>query len=217
VAFAVVVAFFVVLKLDLLRRRNRFMFITLIGLAVLVFAGTLYVFFSDITRMFTEILFEWRRGSWLVRQRVYQETIRLLPEHIIAGWGVSARIPGMASTFSAGTHSSYLGMMFQHGIIGLVLYLGLWISIWRRIIKGLRSRAISRSHYLFWISAATAMLSFNIREAADTWWWDQSLTFTVWIIWGLIITRAKVTQGAIPDASGNRRHTVRQFYKRTRR
>jgi O-antigen ligase len=201
VAFAIGAVLFLSLRFDLFKRSNRFERILLIGLVFLLVVAILYIFFNEITMIFSKVFIEWRRGSWLTRQRIYQETIRLLPEHFIAGWGVLVRIPGVASSFSAGSHSSYLGIIFQHGIVGLILYLCLWISIWRRIIKGLRKgAAISRSYYLFWISSAVAMLALNIREAADSWWWDQLLTFTVWIMWGLIITRSKVTQCVIQDA-----------------
>ena len=187
-AFAVGLAVFVALKFGLFRSPNRSLLLALVALAVALVVGAAHLAFSEIAQALRTAILEWRPGSWLVRFRIYQETLRLLPEHLIAGWGIPVRIRGMLSVYSAGTHSSYLGMLFQHGVIGLALYLGLWLSIWRKIVKGLRARAIPRSFRLFWGMATASMLSFNIREVADTWWWDQLVTMTIWTIWGLILT-----------------------------
>lgn len=191
-AFAVGFAIFVALTVRLFRPANRFLLVALVALAVILVVGAGYLAFSEIDRALRAAILEWRPGSWLVRFRIYQETLRLLVEHPIAGWGQPVQIPGMRSVYSAGTHSSYLGMLFQHGVIGLALYLGLWISIWQRILKGLRERTIPPSLRLFWTMATVSMLSFNIREAADTWWWDQLVTMTIWTMWGLIIVAPKL-------------------------
>jgi len=192
-AFVTGVIVFTALKLDFLRPRNRFFLLALIALTITLAMGVGYLVFSEITQTLNTIFLELRPGSWLVRFRIYQETLRLLPEHPIAGWGVPVRIPGMRSVYSAGTHSSYLGMLFQHGVIGLVLYLGLWVSVWRGILKGLRERTISSSLRPFWIMATVSMLSFNIRETADIWWWDQLVTMTIWMMWGLTMVALRLT------------------------
>jgi len=194
-AFAVGSAVFVDLTLGFFRPSNRFFLIALVALTIVLVVGAGYLAFSEITWALRTAILEWRPGSWLVRFRIYQETLRLLPEHPIAGWGLPVRIPGMRSVYSAGTHSSYLGMMFQHGVIGLVLYLGLWLSIWRRIIWRLRNRRPLPFSCMFWIMSTVAMLSFNIREVADTWWWDQLVTMTLWTMWGLILTVAPGSLG----------------------
>lgn len=136
-----------------------------------------------------------RPGSWMVRLKIYEETLRLLPEHLIAGWGVSVRIPGVGNEYAAGTHSSVLGMLFQHGIVGLALYLALWISLWKQVIQGVRDGHGNRKLILFWATAAAAFLAFNIRELFGTWWWDQLLMFVVWGYWGAVITAARCLGG----------------------
>ena len=143
-----------------------------------------------------------------MRFNIYIVSLRLLPEHPIAGWGVPVRIPGAATTYSAGTHSSILGMLFTHGIIGLLLYLAIWFSVWQAVVKGLRERQRGRERRLFWIAMAVAFLSFNIREIADSWWWDQSLTFVIWLMWGLSLTASRFgpdqpgESGATPQTTG---------------
>jgi O-antigen ligase len=129
-----------------------------------------------------------RSDSFWVRSQVYRETLLYLGEHPIAGWGQPVEIPGLRRVFSAGTHSSYLGMLFQHGVVGLLLYLGLLATIWRRVLRGLRSSPRSRPELGLWLALACTLLSFNLREAADSWWWDQLVVLTVWCVWGLVIS-----------------------------
>jgi len=164
--------------------------------AVVVIAGV-----DRIVGAVREFFLSWRPGSWWVRLRVYAATFEMLPEHPIAGWGVQMALPRTRSSFSAGSHSSVLAMWFRHGIVGLVLYVGLWVSIWREVFRGLSARLNTREVRGFWVAAAISLLCFNIRELADSWWWDQTLTMTVWSIWGLVITAPASLMGRGADAS----------------
>lgn len=150
-----------------------------------------YLAYSTIVEIFQLIVFDWRPGSFFVRFRIYEETLRLLPEHWLAGWGTSIRIPNAPNNYSAGTHSSWLGMLFQHGIVGLLLYLLLWLSIWRATFRGLRRPGQTKHEYAFWAATAAGFLAFMIRETFDSWWWDQLTTIVVWTMWGLVITASR--------------------------
>lgn len=175
----------------------------LIGAVALTLVG---LFWTDLV-MAVEVLFvEERPDSWLTRARVYRETLEYLPAHWIVGWGTQMRIPGVSSAYSAGSHSSHLGMLFQHGVVGLALYLGLWISLWRRIVRGAhRARLQVDAHgRAFWTMIAVSMFCFNVREVADTWWWDQTLTMTIWTLWGLILT-ARFSEDGGDSEPGSRR------------
>jgi O-antigen ligase len=186
-AFLVGCAVFALYAIGLFRRPKRLLQgILVIGCVSLVVVVAV-IGLDRIVQAVREFFLSWRPGSWWVRLRIYEATFEMLPEHPIAGWGVQQRLPGTRSSFSAGSHSSVLGMLFLHGIVGLVLYVGLWVSIWRETLRGLRARLATRELRGFWIAAAIALLCFNIRELADTWWWDQSITMTIWALWGLII------------------------------
>jgi hypothetical protein len=191
-AFAASIGLYVVLRLGLLRGSNRPLTIalTMAGMGVMLIVA--YVAAETIVRSVLSAFVDLRPSSWLVRLNIYVVTLRLLPEHLFAGWGVPERIPGAATVYSAGTHSSYLGVLFQHGIVGLVLYLALWLSIWKSVIRGLGDRLAARPLALFWIATTVAFFAFNIREVADSWWWDQSLTFILWTLWGLALTAGRV-------------------------
>ncbi len=194
-AFVAGAAIFVVLWMGLLRGHNAVFTIAAslvtAGIAVLL----VYATADTILRSLQSAFIDLRPGSWLVRFNIYIVSLRLVPEHPIAGWGVPVRIPGAASTYSAGTHSSFLGMLFTHGIIGLLLYLAIWLSVWKPVLTGLRERQHGRERMLFWVAVASAFLAFNIREVADSWWWDQSLTFVLWLTWGVALTAIRFGPG----------------------
>lgn len=194
-ALVVSAALFVVLRLGLLRGRNRALTIAVTLLAGGLALALAYITVGVILRSLQLAFIDLRPGSWLVRLNIYIITLQLLPQHLIAGWGVPVRITGVPAEYSAGTHSSYLGMLFTHGIIGLLLYLGIWFSIWKAVFKGLGERNRGRVRLLFWIAIAAAFLAFNIREVADSWWWDQSLTFVLWLMWGMVLTADRFGPG----------------------
>ncbi len=197
-AFLIGVALYVSLRLQLFRASNRPMTIA-VGLAgggILLLTAVLFL--NVLLQWFQTTFVDLRPGSWLVRVYIYAETLALLPQHLVAGWGMAVRLPYVGSEYSAGTHSSYLGMLFQHGIIGFLAYLALWLSIWLFVWRGLRSRGLPRHLAWFWCAMAAAFLSFNVREIADTWWWDQMLLFTAWLMWGLTMTASRVLKGNEP-------------------
>lgn len=194
-------ALFVVLWLGLLRGRNRLftlaMALLLAGAAVVLAYATSETIMRSIQATFIDL----RPGSWLVRFYIYIYTLQMFPEHPIAGWGVPMRIPGIISVYSAGTHSSILGMLFTHGIIGLFFYLAIWAVVWKAVLRGLGERHTGRERALFWMAAAAAFLSFNIRELADAWWWDQSLTFVLWLTWAATLTAGRLAPARSPAAA----------------
>jgi O-antigen ligase len=191
-AFIVGIGLFLLLRLDLFRGDNRFLLAAMVCVGAVFIIAFSYLAIQVISEAVQTVFLELRPESWLARLSIYSGTIRLFPEHPIAGWGAPVRREGSASTYSIGTHSSYLGMLFQHGIVGLLFYLTLWLSIWRVVIRSLREAVWSPAMRLFWIMMAVAFFTFNIREAADSWWWDQLTVFTIWLIWGLVLTAPRV-------------------------
>ena len=168
------------------RLRKGILFGVLVVIILFMITFLFAIFSIDaVNELYQSIIVDWRRGSFNVRMDIYAETFRLLPEHWLAGWGTAVGIESLSSHFSAGTHSSILAMLFQHGVVGLILYLGIWLTIWQRIVKGI---AKDDSLYSFWVMAAIAMFSFNIREITTSWWWDQTITIVIWTLWGLILS-----------------------------
>jgi len=157
-----------------------------LGLIGLTIGG--YLLYQAFIQFFQTAFVDLRPGSFAVRLYIYRQTFSMLTDHLIAGWGTSVRIEEFRSVYSAGTHSGYLAMLFQHGIVGLVLYFYLWRSIWHNIIQTFRQSAYAPGWRSFWVMAAIALFAFNIREITATWLWDQTVTMTLWTLWGLIMT-----------------------------
>lgn len=181
-------ALWVILNFEMLNSKNwpLFVALVLVGTALILLGG--YILLEDISGASQLFITDLRPGSWVVRLRIYTESLKLLPEHPIAGWGRSVRIEGSKTVYSAGTHSAPLAMLFQRGVVGLFFYLALWLSIWRTAIKGYKRRKLAFPNRAFWSMILAAIFAFNVREIADVWWWDQTITIVLWSIWGLIIT-----------------------------
>lgn len=172
-------------------RRYPILHVMIAGMATVLVLALLYAFaLGPIVDFASEKFLKIRPGSALVRFRMYEETIRLFPEHPLVGWGTSIRVEGLPNRFSAGTHSAPLGALFQHGIVGLTLATGLWVSILRRLSVGLRF-ALPRSEREFYIAMMVGFTAFSLRALADLWTWDQLLCLTVWIAWALILLRSQ--------------------------
>ena len=174
------------------RRSNRPLMVALALVATAVGLVVLFLVLSVIIDWVQRVFIDLRPGSWLVRAYIYAQTLALLPEHWIAGWGTSVRIPNLPNEYAAGTHSSYLGMLFQHGVVGLALYVALWAAVWLPVLQGYNTPRARYGLTGFCMAVATAFFAFNVREVADSWWWDQSLGFVLWVLWGLALTAARV-------------------------
>ncbi len=202
VAFAGQVILWVVFRLGLHRRPKQLAISAVV--AVLV-PALIVVFALGVPRLMTlaqAAIVQFRPGSFIVRSSILTGTLRLLPQHLIAGWGRPVPIPGQGDNFSAGTHNSYLGMLFQHGLVGLALYLGILVVVWRLIVRGLW-RAPAK-HSTFWAMAALAVVGFNVREAFSIWWADMSICVALWTVWGLVLCHGRVFDPVKPRHGANR-------------
>jgi hypothetical protein len=186
-------AFLLILfSLRLHAARNRMILLATSAAVMFVLILGAYLAYPRAEQIYQALVTGWRPAQ--ARYRIYEETIRLLPEHWVGGWGAPQRIPGMPSKFSAGTHSSVLAMVFQHGVVGLGLYLALWLSLWRHAVVAFGREGIVQGHRSFMAMAVVALLALNIRELADSWWWDQLLVIVVWSLWGLVLTIPNLRQ-----------------------
>ena len=185
-------AFFIVLRFLILEKKNIF-FVTailLLTLSLVIIIG--YFTYNEITSGLTSVFIDYRVGSLAVRLEVYSATLELFTQHPIAGWGHTVKIAGLPSVYSAGSHSFYLGILFKHGVIGLLIYLLLIISVWKIIAKNVRFNIKNKSVQTLWIVLATALFSLNVREFTSDWFWDQSVAIVVLTFFGLIVAAPKI-------------------------
>jgi hypothetical protein len=183
----VALLFFISLALVPFSHSQKVRFWIYIGILLFVGISALVIMATHWQLLWEIFVIQWRGNSLDVRAKIYLATTDLLRNNWIIGYGTSMELPQMASKYSAGTHSSPLSVLFQHGIVGLVLYAGLWASIWLYVLKGWRSGA----NRLFWIGISCGLIAFHVRELTADWWWDLSVTSTVWTIWGLIILMSR--------------------------
>lgn len=103
----------------------------LLTASFLSLAGVLILFSSQIMEALTE-LNDQRAGSSGSRVEIYQETWGLIEAVPIPmfGYGIKPQDEGLVA--SIGTHSTYLGLLFRAGIVGLAAFAVLVMLILRR-------------------------------------------------------------------------------------
>lgn len=71
------------------------------------------------------------RGSGSVegRTQVYISTLSGFVDRPILGWGTERDVPGQV--YPAGSHSTYLGILYKHGLLGFACLIGVLVSGWR--------------------------------------------------------------------------------------
>jgi len=75
------------------------------------------------------VVFARGTGSYDHRTAVYRETLAGFTARPFFGWGTERDVRGLR--YPAGSHSHYLGILYKQGLVGLLLFLGLWASLWR--------------------------------------------------------------------------------------
>lgn len=143
----------------------------------LVFGVFVFIFGSIYTDLYSyvyDMLFGVRSASVGTRGKIYYESIIAISEYPIVGWGNSNPLEMSSQRFSAGTHSSYIAMAYQHGLIALGVYIGLWLGVLYLCMKKFFSFS---GVGVYSVVMCAGMVAFFIREAFDIWWWDQILLF----------------------------------------
>ncbi|WP_105103524.1 O-antigen ligase family protein [Microbulbifer pacificus] len=142
-----------------------------------VFVVIVMLYWPDLAAYVESSIFDVRSASAFTRFKIYEESYFGFLERPWFGWGNSVPLDDSSQRFSAGTHSSYVAMGFQHGIFSLVAYVLFWVIVLGQIARILISPAGTYSLKAKLYSLG--MLCFFIRESMDTWWWDQMLFFLV--------------------------------------
>lgn len=114
--------------LQLVRRRSMIAYYTLSLIAPLMVAAYALSQWATVTGLIVETNAS-RAGSLDSRSDIYRETFRLVGElpFPLLGYGIKPHDPDLVSSIA--THSTYLGMMFRGGFLGLVAVLVLFIGV----------------------------------------------------------------------------------------
>jgi O-antigen ligase len=125
-----------------------------------------------------------RQGSIGARTRIYQDSIAGIERRPIFGFGTERDREVKAAKLPTGSHSYYLGVLYKHGIVGLICFLGLWWTLWRdtrppREREGAESELQRRARNLLrlgrWIMIA--LLINSITDVLDL---DMLLMMVMW-------------------------------------
>ena len=106
-------------------------FVAAISVIFLLFLGLV----TNVLQEFLTTLNEARAGSILTRGDIYSVTLDYLQRHPLPliGFGIKPKGEGLVA--SIGTHSTFLGVLFKGGLLGLLAFLFFVIVSLRNLIK----------------------------------------------------------------------------------
>jgi len=116
----------------------------LVGLTVIGGAMILWPMIEDALRVF---FLERRSGSAQTRIAIYDATVRMISERLFLGHGTQIDLPLI--DYPAGSHSTFLGLWFKHGVFGFLLMSALLVAPVFSLLRRLRqplSGALTQLH-----------------------------------------------------------------------
>src|SRR5690625_724847 len=154
---------------------NRLIYIVLAG--NILFIG-LYVFLSYIR--LGAILNDWSRSIFNKnlfsgRTEIWIEVMKKVIEKPVFGYGIGVK-PSHITHLKLTTHNMYLQFLMEFGIVGLILFILLLISIWRLLMKRI-DHFVVRWSSCFMLSILV-YLSFELTLFQN----NYSIAFFQWII-----------------------------------
>jgi N-acetylglucosaminyldiphosphoundecaprenol N-acetyl-beta-D-mannosaminyltransferase len=136
-----------------------------------------------------------RGGSAAARFDTVLGTLRGWLERPVLGWGTAREVPELA--LPAGTHSTYLGILYKHGAVGLAAFACLLALVWRhsRPIQALaRDGKLTWSQALLlggrWSLVAVLVDGLTSMPSVDT----MAVTL-IWLGLGVVIAGRRLLQG----------------------
>jgi O-antigen ligase len=170
---------------------RRYLKVAIVAGSLLLVLGIALVAFSPAARVRLGQAVEtalYARGAGPVDERfaVYGPTLQGFLERPVLGWGTERDIP--ESVFPAGSHSYYLGILYKHGMVGLLAWLGLvWALLRETRMDPLPSQAGVRV-VRDWVLAAMSILSLTVVPDLDA-----SAFAVLWLIFSLVLTAGRLT------------------------
>ncbi|MFC2171023.1 O-antigen ligase family protein [Acidobacteriota bacterium] len=135
------------------------------------------------------VVFSRGQGSFVSRERVYRQTLKGVMERPVLGWGTERDFP--KSRFPAGSHSYYLGILYKQGFIGLLIFMGIWFSLWRGTKPSKLNRSAdpsNRSKLMLMHYARFVIMAAMINSLTDSLDLDATTMAVMWLIFALAIS-----------------------------
>jgi len=146
-------------------------------------------FGHGVSRKTTDVFSELEEGYDFPRIRTENDApgIKLFTKKYDSYKTYIKRKPNKVELINLGTHSQYLAILYQQGIIGLLAYLSIIIFIWRRLNKirgspGYDPYLYKLAGFAGWGFIATAFQGLYNSLYVDSISWG-----IVWLNWGLIL------------------------------
>jgi O-antigen ligase len=122
-------------------------------------------------------------GSAAGRSAVYVATLDGWQDRPLLGWGTERDVPGVP--YPAGSHSHYLGLLYQQGAVGLLLYLGAMGATWRATTPAGPAASLLRAgRWSFLVVALDAVASNPSLDA--------TALALIWLTFALLLAAARL-------------------------
>ncbi len=119
------------------------------------------------------------------RELIFRETLKSFLELPLLGHGTQVDIPGRSNTAPMGSHSTYLGILYKQGILGLMAFLAIVFNLFlmlERLIKQKSDPFLKKTAEFLSISLVALLVQASVIEIDG----DSILLQLVWLFWGLI-------------------------------
>ena len=162
---------------------------SIILISIFIISTTIIIlyYFGFIDPLINLMIYSRGEGSANARARIYIETFQGFFEKPIFGWGTERDMKGM--TYPLGSHSYYLGTLYKQGILGLVLFLSLLFSIWKRI--NIKVKEYNKFTWLLKYGQFVLFV-YLINSFTDVLDLDATTMMFSWIIFSLLIVANRV-------------------------
>jgi len=139
---------------------------------------------------YSEIILELKSGSTRTRMLIYSKTLESWKESPIFGFGTqrnmevvgeSSRVPPL------GSHSTYLNLLYKYGLIGLILYLLIYVVVFKEIKRIVTPNNDDLFLRKFGMYAGWAFMGNAIQAIFIVMDFDVVVIFLIWINWAMIV------------------------------
>ena len=149
------------------------------------------------------------RGSKTLSQRatIYQESINGITERPLLGWGTERDIPDFRHP--AGSHSTYLGILYKHGSLGLAVFIALMVAVWRAtrpltLVPNAEQNQPQPARFLHF--ARWALIAALVNAATDLLDLDGTAMLIGWIVFAAAIRVRELAHHS--DRAGGEAHAI---------
>lgn len=138
-----------------------------------------------------------RGGSAQDRAAIYLNSIESWLQRPVFGWGTQRDVPGVY--YPLGSHSMYLGTLYQRGAIGLAVLLAMIGYVLWRLLRGIRASGDWRSG-LFLRFASVSLIAVTVAGLTEIFDVDVTVQVLYWTLWGLVIGTASAAERSVNES-----------------